>query len=37
MSKEVYCDICGRIFNYPIEGQQPSGFGICNECYEEEE
>ena len=30
--KIVYCDVCGKEFSSPDEGQIQQGFGICNEC-----
>lgn len=30
--KIVYCDVCGKEFSSPDEGQLQQGFGICNEC-----
>lgn len=30
--KIVYCDVCGKEFSYPDEGQLQQGFGICDKC-----
>lgn len=35
-SRIEYCDVCGKAFEYPNEGQVIQGFGICDKCYEQE-
>lgn len=30
--KIIHCDVCGKEFSSPDEGQIQQGFGMCNEC-----